>query len=244
MINNPEIFRHRFIVIEGIDGSGKSTVVQSLADQLNMSGISTVTTKDPGSTDIGNKIRDILLNEDHHMSKWSRTFMHMASRANLIDEVIYPALADGKTVICDRFVPSTMAYQWAPGIKANDRRFNRAMDKIMAVHFTTVRLWPDHTVILDVDEETSKARRASRGVPNDTSENFLDSRFKRIRQAYLSYAEAFSQTVTLVDGRMDQHMIMQSVIDSCRSKLEGRSVKAWITECEHQRNLLDQNPVV
>ena len=108
--------RGRFIVVEGIDGSGKSTMASRLAGELRARGRNVLRTREPGGTLIGEKVRTLLLDaENAAMVPYAELFLYMASRAQLVDEVIRPALAKGTDVLCDRYYYSTAAYQGAAG---------------------------------------------------------------------------------------------------------------------------------
>jgi dTMP kinase len=143
MISSPEKLKGKFIVIDGPDGAGKSTQIELLTNHLVSLGLRVVSVVDPGTTEIGNRIRALLL--DRHiteMSKMCETFLFMAARAQLISEKIKPALQEDSVVVCDRFVSATIAYQGALGI---DRKViielgERAIEG----------LWPDLTIILDL----------------------------------------------------------------------------------------------
>jgi len=141
----------RFIVIDGPDGAGKTTQVDRLAGWLVAQGVSIVRTCDPGGTAIGNRIRQILLDPAaKEMSVQCETMLYMASRAQLVAEVIRPALAGKACVLCDRFISATIAYQGAGGTDT---------DEILAVATVAVgNTLPDLTIILDIDSETGLAR--------------------------------------------------------------------------------------
>ena len=106
----------KFIVIDGPDGAGKSTQLKLLAEHLRQEGVKVTGTRDPGGTRIGDSIREILLNREHaDMTIGCEMLLYMASRTQLMGEVIGPAIANGRCVLCDRWVSSTVAYQLADG---------------------------------------------------------------------------------------------------------------------------------
>src|SRR5687767_5509463 len=108
--------RGRFIVFEGIDGSGKSSVSARIEERLKSAGRRVLRTREPGGTPIGEKVRAVLLDPAHaEMVPWTELFLYMASRAQLVEQVIRPALKEGVDVLCDRYYYSTAAYQGAAG---------------------------------------------------------------------------------------------------------------------------------
>jgi len=142
----------RFIVIDGPDGSGKSTQLKMLADWLRREGVPVVETRDPGGTDIGDKIRRILLDRRHRsMTIGCEMLLYMASRTQLMGEVIGPAIDGGDCVLCDRWVSATIAYQAAEGAMSPG--------EIVDVYEIALRrVRPDLTIILDLPAKTGLAR--------------------------------------------------------------------------------------
>ena len=144
--------RGKFVVFDGPDGAGKSTQRERLAKTLGSAGADVVSGRDPGGTEIGDRIRAVLLDFDlSRMDVGCETLLFMASRAQLVAEVIRPALTVGKTVLCDRFVTSTCAYQGAAGYDPK-----RIID---LARMAIGDCWPDVTIILDVDVEEGFASR-------------------------------------------------------------------------------------
>jgi len=141
-----------FIVFDGNEGCGKSTQAKLLKEHLESIGQAVLLVRDPGTTRIGELIRSILLNPDHtEMAMRAEMLLYMAARAQMMHEVIAPALASGTTVLCDRFVSSTLAYQLGgDGLTADDIR---AVAKV-----SIGDRWPDVTLILDMPVEQSIAR--------------------------------------------------------------------------------------
>src|SRR5258706_14802750 len=140
-----------FIVFDGSEGSGKSTQVTLLRQRLESLGQSVLLVRDPGTTRIGEQIRAILLNPHHdEMAMPCEMLLYMAARAQMMSESILPALAEGKTVISDRFVSTTLAYQLGG--------YSLTADEIRTVADIAIkRRWPDRTLILDMPLESSMA---------------------------------------------------------------------------------------
>src|SRR3954469_18197327 len=141
-----------FIVFDGSEGSGKSTQVTLLRQKLESLGRSVLLVRDPGSTRIGEQVRSILLNpRNDDMAMRCEMLLYMAARAQMMVEFIFPALAEGKTVISDRFVSSTLAYQGGgDGLTAADIR--------TVASIAIKNRWPDLTLILDLPVDVSSAR--------------------------------------------------------------------------------------
>lgn len=169
--------RGKFIVFDGGEGCGKSTQAAMLKSRLETAGLGVVLVRDPGSSRIGEQIRAILLNPDHdEMGMRCEMLLYMAARAQMMVETILPALAEGKVVLCDRFVSSTLAYQLGgDGVTADD---------IRAVAQIAIKgRWPDRVLIFDMPVEKSIARvqRAK-----DRIEQRPIEYHKQVRQNYLS----------------------------------------------------------
>src|SRR5882724_7404599 len=144
--------RGKFIVLDGNEGCGKSTQTQLLRDALIAAGLGVTTVRDPGSTRIGEQVRAVLLNTEHtEMGMRCEMLLYMAARAQMMTEIIFPALQRNDAVICDRFISSTLAYQLnGDGLTAG---------QIRAVGDVAIGgRWPDLTVILDMPPDASIAR--------------------------------------------------------------------------------------
>jgi dTMP kinase len=132
-----------FITVEGIDGSGKTTVANAVAERLRQEGFAVVVTAEPGGTPLGERLRQLLLREKP-LSAWAEAFLFLAARAEHVAQVIRPALREGTIVLCDRFADSTIAYQgFGRGLPVDElRRLNEV---------ATGGLHPHLTILLDVD---------------------------------------------------------------------------------------------
>lgn len=144
--------RGKFIVLDGPEGCGKSTQLRLLTDQLQKAAVTAVAVRDPGTTRIGEQIRQILLNPDHvDMGMRCEMMLYMAARAQMMRQIIRPALDAGTCVLCDRFVSSTLAYQLGgEGLSFDEIR--RTADIAIAGR------WPDLTIILDIAPDKSFLR--------------------------------------------------------------------------------------
>jgi len=186
----------KFIVVDGPDGAGKSTQVRLLGDWLAGQGLPVARVRDPGGTAIGEQIRGILLNTANGaMGVGCEMLLYLASRAQLYEECIGPALAAGKVVLSDRWVSSTCAYQGAAG--------GLGMEAVMRVAEAALpRTWPDLTVILDAPSEVGLGR-IGRGW--DRMEGKGPAFHRRVREAFLELAGRRSDfRVVEASGPIDQ----------------------------------------
>ena len=191
----------KFIVIDGPDGAGKSTQLAMLGEYLSRSGGGAGVTlaRDPGGTPIGDRIREILLDRRHgEMTVGCEMMLYMASRAQLMGQVIAPALQNGHCVLCDRWVSSTVAYQVAEG-KAT------AADVMMAYRAAVGDGGPDLTIILDIDS-TVGLGRAGGGGGHDRIEAKGIEFHRKVRELFLSQAADTPQRFAVVDaaGSIDE----------------------------------------
>ena len=180
----------KFIVFDGPDGSGKSTQVQRLFEHLVGAGVNAVQTRDPGGSEIGDRIRQVLLGHDlKAMDVRCETFLFMASRAQLVSEVIDPALADGAVVLCDRFISSTYAYQGAAGYDVG---------RLLDLGNTAVgETWPDVTIVFDVPVDRAFARI---GDKLDAMESRPRDFHEKVRDLFLRMSSMYPAPVHVVDG--------------------------------------------
>jgi dTMP kinase len=181
----------RFIVLEGIDGAGKSSQIEPLVAWLRGRGLGVTTCRDPGATPTGDAVRAILLDRhDLHLAPTAEMLLYMAARAQLVAEVIRPSLARGEWVVSDRYLPANVVYQGhAGGLDPETIR------RVGAV--ATGGVEPDLVLLLDVDLETA-ARRIAR--PLDKLENRGDAFRARLRAGYLAEASRQPDRIAVVDA--------------------------------------------
>ncbi len=192
----------RFIVLEGGDGSGKTTQVALLSDWLDELGVEHVATREPGGTPLGEAVRSVVLGRtDLDVPAASELFLYLASRAAFVRDVVRPALAAGKVVVSDRFDLSTLAYQgYGRGLPVEEVR--------RAIALATGGLRPDVTLLLDVEVEEGVARRRAGGNragrfdllhEPDRIEREGDVFLRRVREGYLALA-ADDERVRVLSG--------------------------------------------
>jgi dTMP kinase len=184
-----------FISFEGSEGCGKSTQIQHLAERLRRDGQRVLLTREPGGTEIGEQLRHLLQHSKagHAMAAETELLLFTASRAQLVRESIIPALADGVTVLADRFLDSTTVYQ---GVA---RRLDSA--QVAAINgFAVGPLRPDVTIILDLDPAVACCRLLQRTLELDRMESQPSAFFEAVRAGYLAVARENPARVRLLDG--------------------------------------------
>lgn len=212
--------RGRFITIEGLDGCGKSTQLEKLAGALRQQGLDLVVTREPGGTPAGEKMRAVLLDSrTSGLSPWAELALMFAARAQHIDEVIGPALAAGKFVLCDRFTDSSEAYQ------GGGRQLGS--EPVLQLHRTLCRgVQPDLTILMDSDVAASveRARRRNQLRPQQDEGRFeRESRdfFRRVRETYLAIAQREPERVALIDARRPIDTVHAEILRTVRERLLG-----------------------
>jgi len=194
----------KFITLEGIEGVGKTSNLRFIKDTLEAEGHDCVVTREPGGTNLGESLRSLLLSHsEENMSPDAELLMMFAARAEHLEKVIRPALAKGKTVLCDRFTEATYAYQ------GGGRQLD--VDKIAELEeWVQGSLRPDLTVILDAPVEIGRARAGSRSAP-DRIEQEQDDFFQRVRQAYIDMADHYPHRICLIDASVGIDQVQQQV---------------------------------
>ena len=183
-----------FITFEGIDGSGKTTQIELLNSFLKQSGFDVVLTREPGGTEIGDKIRKILLDSKNiQMSYRAETLLFLASRAELVSKIIQPSLNQGKIIICDRFFDSTIAYQ---GI-ARQLGAEKILDMSL---WATENIIPDLTFLLSIDVWECENRLKNGKKKKDRIEKEEVDFKSKIQEGYMQLAGKNKERFVIVDG--------------------------------------------
>ncbi len=194
-----------FISFEGIDGAGKSTQLEWVAQLLAGRGAAVTVTREPGGTALGEQLRDILLHSNDAVLPETEALLMFAARSEHIDKVIRPALERGEVVLCDRFTDATIAYQG--GGSGVD------IDKLVALeHWVQGDLQPDLTLYFDLPVEVAK-HRINDLRKADRFEREADGFFERVRLAYLARARAHPQRIRVIDADATPEVINKQLKD-------------------------------
>ena len=194
-----------FVTFEGVDGSGKTTQVRLLAERLREEGRDVVATREPGGTDVGEGIRELVLHGGA-VAPWAEAALFAAARAQLVEEVIRPALERGADVLCDRYVDSSLAYQGlARGL---------GVDRVLELNLiATGGLLPDRTFFLDLPVGEASRRR---GADSDRLEGEGDEFAGRVDQAYRELAGIFGRRVVAADATRPPEEVASFIRDELR----------------------------
>jgi dTMP kinase len=194
-----------FVSFEGPDASGKTTLARLVAERLRAEERDVVLTREPGGTELGERVRELVLHSGH-VAPWAEAALFAAARAQHVSEVIRPALDRGAIVLCDRYVDSSLAYQGiARGL---------GLDRVLELNLTAVDgLMPDRTVLLLVDAATQAARLAA--VPDRIERE--DSAFHaRVDAAYRELADRWPERLMVLDGARPPDELTEEVLEALR----------------------------
>lgn len=204
-----------FIALEGPDGSGKSTITKLLADYMRKKHIAHIVTREPGGTEIGEEIRNILLNNKNtHMSGETEALLYAASRSQHISEKIKPSLDRGEVVICDRFVLSSLAYQGVGrglGIK----------DVKIINDFAIGDVYPDLILFFDVDPSTT-LKRKTKNINVDRLELEGENFHKNVYNGYMEILKMYPKNIKVMDASKSIDEVLNEVITVIEHLLDDR----------------------
>lgn len=203
----------KFIVFEGPDGSGKTTILKNIYDRLTLEGYHIKTFREPGGTEISEKIRDIIIDNDNiKMSAKTESLLFAASRAQLVEEKIKPALVDGDIVLSDRFVLSSLTYQ---GIGRG-----LGINQIKSINdFAIGGLTPDLTIFFNIDYKTALIRKRENFTADRLESEDFDFH-KKIFDGYIDMAERYSDSIKVVDASQTIEKVTDDVYQIIKTKLE------------------------
>ncbi|MCJ7623014.1 MAG: dTMP kinase [Anaerolineaceae bacterium] len=209
-----------FVTLEGPDGSGKTSHIPLLVECLCQRGYRVLPTREPGGTEISDQVKDILKSmQNKAMHPRTEILLFCSARAQLVEEVIRPALLEDKIVLSDRYADSTLAYQgYGHGV---DLVFLRQL-----LDFATGRLWPDFTLLLDIDAEQGLKRRRSGGDQWDRLDDYELSFHERVRQGYHDLAQQEPGRWQVVNANQPfdqvQAALQKAVLDRLKCNEERR----------------------
>lgn len=207
--------RGKFVTFEGGEGAGKTTQLKRLADALRSAGHEVTTTREPGGSPGAEDIRALLVTgEPGRWDAETEALLHTAARRDHLVRTVWPALAQGQWVICDRFVDSTMAYQgYGHGVS---REVIAGLTRLAIGDFK-----PDLTVILDISVTDGLGRALGRGGAEDRYERMDRAFHERLRQGFLDIARADSDRCVVIDAARDADAVHQDIVKAVKSRLLG-----------------------
>jgi dTMP kinase len=199
--------RGKLITIEGIDGAGKTTLAQSLLAALHERGLEATLLREPGGVRAAERIRELVQDPEAHIGDRAEALLYAAARAQLVEEALRPLLDDGRLVLLDRFVDSSLAYQGGGrglGVEAV-----RAINE-----FGTGGLVPDRTLLLQITTRVGRGRSGGRAAPPDRLERQPDAFFDRVAGAYAELAAAEPERIRVLDGSRGPKKVLAAALDA------------------------------
>jgi dTMP kinase len=197
--------RGRLITIEGIDGAGKSTLAAALSDALTARGIDVTLLREPGGVRAAERIRELVIDPDLHVTARTEALLYAAARAQLVEEAIEPLLDAGSWVLLDRFIDSSLAYQGG----------GRALgiDAVRAINDFGIRgTWPDRTLLLTLDPRLGRTRSNARAGAPDRLERERGDFFDRTMAAYLDLQSRDPERIRKIDASQSPDQVLQAAL--------------------------------
>jgi dTMP kinase len=206
--------RGRLITIEGIDGAGKSTLAAGLLDALTDRGLDIKLLREPGGVPAAERIREVVIDPDLHVSARTEALLYAAARAQLVEEAIEPVLNTGTWLLLDRFIDSSLAYQ------GGGRQLG--IDAVRAINDFAIRTAvPDRTLLLLIDPERGRSRSSSRAQPPDRLEREQDVFFDRTNAAYLQLHAQDPKRIRKIDASLPLDQVLAAALDELADLLPG-----------------------
>jgi len=195
----------KFITIEGGEGSGKTSLIKLLVNDFKKLNIDTLTSREPGGSKIAEEIRQVILNvENTKMDYMTEALLYAASRKQHLEEIIKPAINEGKLVICDRYIDSSLAYQgWARGL---------GIEKVYDINmYATEGFLPDLTLFIDIPAEVGLERIKSNNRDVDRLDLEKISFHHKVREGYLKIAEMYPERIVVIDGNKSLEEVYEDI---------------------------------
>lgn len=205
-----------FISLEGIDGSGKTTIAKIIKDKLTQKGLNVILTREPGGEPISEQIRDLILDpENTDMCAWTEALLYIASRKQHLEKVIIPALRNGTVVISDRFMDSTTVYQgFARKLGITD------IDEVQNIVIGSAK--PDITLFFDISPSEAKERMSKRTRASDRMDRETDEFYEKVYEGYRMLINENSNRIKVIDARKEIDVISRQAMYLIEELLEER----------------------
>lgn len=204
-----------FITLEGPDGSGKTSQVAPLIEYLQQQGLPLLALREPGGTPISEQVRQVIMTlKNTGMNPRTEILLFLAARAQLVAEVIKPALAEGKMILCDRYADSTLAYQgYGHGVDLDILR--------NLLDFTTGRLYPDLTLLLDIETEAGLRRKRSAGGEWNRLDAYDVAFHQRVRKGYLELAASEPSRWVIIDASQPPEVVQSAMRQAILARIHA-----------------------
>ena len=206
-----------FITLEGLDGAGKTTQLHKAAELLRQKGYDVVESREPGGTELAEKVRGLVLDAALPLTNTTQTLLYLAARSEHVDKLLRPALTAGKIVLCDRFSDSTLAYQ---GLAAG-KTLAELHDLRQLNAFATEGLAPNLTIVLDGDPQVLVKRRDARGVTDRYEEQGLVLQYK-LRDAFSQLAQAEPERMRIINAEGSEEQVNKAIMAVIEEFLERK----------------------